>query len=37
MLARVKQASIEKKGLLTGAEFDAIVKAVLTADAAGAD
>lgn len=29
IVARVKQASIEKKGLLTGAEFDAIVKAVL--------
>lgn len=29
MVARVKQTSIEKKGLLTGAEFDAILKAVL--------
>jgi isopropylmalate/homocitrate/citramalate synthase len=29
IVARVKQSSIEKKGLLTGAEFDAIVKAVL--------
>lgn len=29
IVARVKQTSIEKKGLLTGAEFDAILKAVL--------
>jgi isopropylmalate/homocitrate/citramalate synthase len=29
ILARVKQTSIEKKALLTGAEFDAILKAVI--------
>jgi len=29
IVARVKQSSIEKKGLLTGAEFDAIVSAVV--------
>jgi len=29
IVARVKQTSIEKKGLLTDAEFDAILKAVL--------
>ncbi len=29
IVARVKQSSIEKKGLLTGAEFDAIVTAVV--------
>ncbi len=34
IVARVKQASIDKKGLLTDAEFEAIVKAVLAADAA---
>jgi len=29
ILARVKQASIEKKGLLTDAEFEGIANAVL--------
>jgi isopropylmalate/homocitrate/citramalate synthase len=37
MVARVKQASIEKKGLLTDEEFDDIARSVLKTGAASAD